>query len=382
MRQLGVVPTYNQATVNQDIQASPLPTSAPTPTPAPSGGLLRTALPVAATALSLVAMLFAWNARNHSLAIERESIKNQSEAVAQVAEARATARAADEAARDAQSKATLLDARMADTAVQRSQLESLMLQLSKSRDENAMGEMEALLRAAAQQSQWTGRSEPLMAALKQADERLATMPSARLANVRRAVARDMQRLQASGGVDGASLALQIDELLRQVDALPLTMQAPIAVDKLAKPARTTGSPNPTVTDALPWREQVAAFWGRWTSTVADEARALVRITRIDQPQASLLPPEQAYFVRENLKLRLLSARLAVLSRQSDVALSDLRAAQTAVDVQFDAQNKRVTAASDTLKQITAAAKQVPLARPDETLTALAAFAAATSPLNK
>jgi uroporphyrin-III C-methyltransferase len=343
--------------------------------------VVSTGLPIAATALSLVAMLFAWNARNHSLAIERDSIKNQSEAVAQVAEARATARAADEAARDAQSKATLLDARMADTAVQRSQLESLMLQLSKSRDENAMGEMEALLRAAAQQSQWTGRSEPLLAALKQADERLATMPSARLANVRRAVARDMQRLQASGSVDGATLALQIDELLRQVDTLPLTMQAPIAVDKLAKPARSTVTPNPT-TDALPWRDQLAAYWDRWTSSVADEARALVRVTRIDQPQASLLPPEQAYFVRENLKLRLLSARLAVLSRQNDVALNDLRAAQSAVDVQFDAQNKRVTAASDTLKQITAAAKQVPLARPDETLTALAAFAAATSPLNK
>jgi uroporphyrin-III C-methyltransferase len=376
--------------VNQDPPASP----SPTPTPAaaaavqpsglgqpPPGGVVSTGLPIAATVLSLVAMLFAWNARNHSLAIERDSIKNQSEAVAQVAEARATARAADEAARDAQSKATLLDARMADTAVQRSQLESLMLQLSKSRDENAMGEMEALLRAAAQQSQWTGRSEPLLAALKQADERLATMPSARLANVRRAVARDMQRLQASGSVDGATLALQIDELLRQVDTLPLTMQAPIAVDKLAKPARSTVTPNPT-TDALPWRDQLAAYWDRWTSSVADEARALVRVTRIDQPQASLLPPEQAYFVRENLKLRLLSARLAVLSRQNDVALNDLRAAQTAVDVQFDAQNKRVTAASDTLKQITAAAKQVPLARPDETLTALAAFAAATSPLNK
>jgi uroporphyrin-III C-methyltransferase len=365
--------------VSQDLQASPAPKSQPAP---PSGGLVRTALPIAATALSLVAMLFAWNARNHSLAIERESIKNQSEAVAQVAEARATARAADEAARDAQSKATLLDARMADTAVQRSQLESLMLQLSKSRDENAMGEMEALLRVAAQQSQWTGRSEPLMAALKQADERLATMPSARLANVRRAVARDLQRLQASGGVDGATLALQIDELLRQVDTLPLTMQAPIAVDKLAKPARSVVKPDPTVTASLPWRDQLAAHWDRWTSTVADEARALVRVTRIDQPQASLLPPEQAYFVRENLKLRLLSARLAVLSRQNDVALNDLRAAQTVVDAQFDAQNKRVMAASDTLKQITAAAKQVPLARPDETLTALAAFAAATSPLNK
>ena len=48
------------------------------------------------------------------------------------------------------------------------------------------------------------------------------------------------------------------------------------------------------------------------------------MTRIDHPEAMLLAPEQAFFVRENLKLRLLNARLALLAASSTRAQADLR----------------------------------------------------------
>jgi uroporphyrin-3 C-methyltransferase len=104
-------------------------------------------------------------------------------------------------------------------------------------------------------------------------------------------------------------------------------------------------------------------------------RDLVRVTRVNDPDALLLAPEQAFFVRENLKLRLLNARLALLSRQFDVAQADLREAQQALERYFDRGSRRVAVVVDLLRQTAAQARQVNLPRPDATLAALATAAA-------
>jgi uroporphyrin-3 C-methyltransferase len=103
-------------------------------------------------------------------------------------------------------------------------------------------------------------------------------------------------------------------------------------------------------------------------------RSLVRVTRIENPEAVLVTPEQAFFVRENLKLRLLNARLALLSRQFDTAQSDLRDAQAALERYFDRSSKRVAATSDLVRQVASQSRLVTVPRPDDTLAALAAVA--------
>ncbi len=348
--------------------------------------------------LAVAASAVAWTTRGNQQSLERELVKRQSESQTLVVEAKALARAAEEAARDAQVKATMLETRLAETTAQRSQLESLMLTLSQSRDENAVGEMDALIRAAMAQSTWTGRTEPLLAALKHTDERLAVMQAPRLAVVRKAVARDIERLGAASVIDAAALSQRIDAVLVQVDELPLTIQvatrmvgdtaaAPRASAPATGTAATPSKPNagrasttpldtpaikPDTSPAAPasWREQGFAAWAAWRDSVAREARALLRISRIDQPSAMLLAPEQAYFVRENIKLRLLSARLAVQSRQVDVAQRDVREVQKMLDTYFDPQSKRTLAAKDSLQQVATNLPTTPLPRPDETLSAL------------
>ena len=106
--------------------------------------------------------------------------------------------------------------------------------------------------------------------------------------------------------------------------------------------------------------------------VWDEVRALVRVTRIDNPEAMLVAPEQAWFLRENLKLRLLNARLALLSRQFDIAQSDLRDAQAALERYFDRSSRRVATATDLVRQVAGQSRQLSVPRPDETLAAIAA----------
>jgi uroporphyrin-3 C-methyltransferase len=101
---------------------------------------------------------------------------------------------------------------------------------------------------------------------------------------------------------------------------------------------------------------------------------LVRVSRIDRPEAALLAPEQAFFLRENIKLRLLNARLGLLSRQLNAVEADLKSTEVALGRYFDTTAPQVMAAQKTLGQLRTELSTVELPRPDESLAALAAAA--------
>jgi len=80
-------------------------------------------------------------------------------------------------------------------------------------------------------------------------------------------------------------------------------------------------------------------------------KGLVRIRDLESNDAPLLTPAQTYFLRENLKLRLLSARVALLARDEASFREDLKATQGWIAKFFDARAKPTAAALATLKQI-------------------------------
>jgi len=280
-------------------------------------------------------------------------------------------------ARAAETKVALLEGRVAETALQRTQLEELIQQLSRSRDENVLADVDAAVRVAVQQSAITGSAEPLAAALRQSEERLARMNQPRLERVRRALARDLDRVRAVAISDIASLTIKIDEAIRAVDDLPLLAQPerrPVAPGRPGAAAVAAAPASAAASAARPqgwwpWLQAQGAWAGE---RVWGEVRALVRVTRIDHPEAALVAPEQAWFLRENLKLRLLNARLALLSRQFDTAQADLRDAVASLDRYFDRSARRVVLTADLVRQVAGQARQVSLPRPDETLAALSA----------
>src|SRR5205085_5024469 len=122
---------------------------------------------------------------------ERELVKRQEDSAQQVIEATLLARQAQEGARDAAAKVALLEARLNEVAIQRDQLEALAQSVARSRDENLVADSEAILRAALQQAALVGSAEPVVAALKQIDDRLARANEPRLEPVRRAIVRDL-----------------------------------------------------------------------------------------------------------------------------------------------------------------------------------------------
>jgi uroporphyrin-III C-methyltransferase len=324
--------------------------------------------------LALASLAVAWRAQERVKNIEQELVRRQQESQGQSSEARLLAKQAQDSSRESAAKVALLEARVAEVAIQRGQLEDLIQSMSRSRDENLVVDVEAGIRVAQQQSAITGSAEPLLAVLKQADERLARVNQPRLEGVRRAIARDLDRVRAVGVADINSLVIKLDEAVRLVDELPLLSSA--EQRKSASPAIPVAPQTPaSAATASDWAQTWRDGWAAATNRVWLEAKSLIRVTRIDQPEAMLLAPEQAFFLRENVKLRLLNARLALLSRQFDTAQTDLQSAQTSLDRYFDRSARRTGLASELVKQVAAQARQVTLPRPDDTLAALATASA-------
>ena len=277
----------------------------------------------------------------------------------------------------------MIEARLAEVTVQRGQLEELIQSLSRSRDENLLVDVEAAIRVALQQAAITGSAGPLVATLKQADERLARYAQPRLEGVRRAIARDLDRVKAVSLTDISSLSIKLDEAVRMVDELPLLAVASAGIEPRRDAAKAAGAPGLSAkpasaglgSDMASWAGRFNDLWIDAGGRVWGEVKSLVRVSRIDHPDAMLLAPEQSFFLRENLKLRLLNARLALLSRQFDTAQSDLLVAQGALARYFDRSSKRTVLATELVKQVSGQARLVSVPRPDDTLAALTAATA-------
>ena len=313
--------------------------------------------------------------------IQEELARRTTDTRAQSTEARSLAQDAQDSTREQSVRLSLMETRLSEVSLQRSQLEELMQSLSRSRDENLVVDVESDLRLAQQRALLTGSAEPLLAALKSADTRLTRAAQPRLNPLQRAVTRDIERVKSANIADVPALMLKLDELARLVDELPVVNEVasnniPHPVDAVpAKPQRD--APDAAKKSWLPGVDTLAlrAWSGRVAGSLWREASQLLRVSRIDQPEAALLAPEQAFFLRENLKLRLLNARLALLSRQTDAARADLINAGNWLGKYFDSSARKTQAARQLLVQVQDQLKNTDLPRLDETLAALATAAA-------
>jgi uroporphyrin-III C-methyltransferase len=336
------------------------PSGGPPSAPASRGALYLFGL-IAILALGSSVLL--WQKLSN---IQEQLARQSADAGSNAVEARAAAKQAQELARDTAARLTLAETRLGEVALQRSQLEDLIQSLSRSRDENLVADIQAALQVAQQQAQLTGSAEPLLSALRSADQRLERAGQPRLSRARAAIARDIDRIRGASVADVPGALVKLDELARVVDELPLANAVgPQPASTPTPPARRRAAPPPP---ALRW-------WERLLADVRDQARGLVRVSRIDDPDAMLLAPDQAFFVRENLKLKLLNARLGLLARQTDSARGDVAAAAQAVRKYFDASSRRTQAALALLQQVQGQLRSAELPRIDETLAVLATTAA-------
>src|SRR5512133_44307 len=352
-------PTPGAANLHPDVAgAVAVPPSVLKPLGLPHWQLLLALAIAVAAMLALLLSGLLWQ----KLSSMQEQLARQSaDASAQSLEARSTAKLAQELARESAARVAVFDARLSEITLQRTQLEELMQSLSRSRDENLVVDIESAIRLAQQQAQLTGSIEPLLAALKTADQRVSRAAQPRLTSLQRAIRRDIDRIKSAVVSDTPGLLMKLDELVR--------LAGDVVLANAVAPVSATGSIKRQSLETLP------TWWQRSLQVVMTEARSLVRLSRIEQPEAALLSPEQSFFLRENLKLKLLNARLGLLARQIESAQADLAAAHQTLDKYFNATSRKTQTAVSLLQQVQNQMKTLQLPHVDETLAAIATAAA-------
>ena len=232
--------------------------------------------------------------------------------------------------------------------------------LVRTYDERALAEVEHALVLGQQQLQLAGDAKLALRALSGAEAQLARVDTGRYLPLRRAMANDMERLRRAPMADLAGQALRIDTLLMTIDSLPL------AFDR---------SPVDAAPPAVAPAED-GHFIERLMQDVWGEFRQLVRIERLDRPDPVLLAPAHSVFLRENLKLRLVNARLALLQRNGVIWREDIGLAREWIERYFDTRARATDNALVSLRQLASVDPGEALPDLNESMSALAQLKAA------
>lgn len=335
--------------------------SLPPPRPAPASSAWRNPwLIVALIALALAGWQWV-ETRLKISGTQQELARRLAESDAGAAETRALARQAEERTAALQERFGALEAKIAESQSQQATLEKLFQDLARSRDEWAIAEVEQNVTLAAQQLQLSGNVRGAVAALQTADSRLAAGGRPQLLALRKAINHDLEQLRTLPLADLPGMNLRLESVLIAVDSLPL------AID--ARPRAETQTPVPTEEGAADGNAALAIVH-RFASDLWREFRSLVRIQRFDRDEAVLLAPGQSFFLRENLRLHLLNARLALLSRDQTSFRNELKRTQDWLERYFDGRDPAVQAAQGQMKQLASTEIDIQLPTLNESLSAI------------
>jgi uroporphyrin-III C-methyltransferase len=308
------------------------------PPPAARSRLSRNvdpALWIAVLALAVAAWQW-YDGRGETAALREETTAKLAAAAAELRDSRRAGAEAREAIAAAQAKLAQLESRLAESQEQRTALEALYQELARNRDDWAYAEIEQSLHIAGQQLALAGNVKAALAALQAADNRLQRMDRPQLASLRKAINRDIERLKAAPHADTLAISARLDALIAQVDRLPLAMEA--------RPQAAEPRPEaPGAAESSPWARFWAELWG--------DLSQLIRVERMDKADAALLAPSQAFFLRENLRLRLIGARLALLARDATSYKADLKAARDWLGRYYATRNNNVARALASLRTL-------------------------------
>lgn len=317
------------------------------------------AVAVAALALALAALIaglgFAWNTYDRMSQLEAQLARRMGEFDAASREARSAAKAANDALSDLQNRLVALETRAQEAQSQQLALTAMYQDLARSQDERVVADIEQTLLLAQQQLQLAGNVRAAILGLEAAETRLTHLGKPQFAALRAAIAKDMERLKLMPAADAEGLNARLEALIQAVDGLKPESEAE---PPPASPALAKGGTADTL--------------ARLSREMWDEFKTLVRIRRLDHPELPLLTPSQTYFLRQNLKLRLLSARLALLQRDETAFRADLAAARDWTGRYFnrlEAGSKSFVASLDELLKAPVALKE---ARIDASLKAVRA----------
>ncbi len=333
--------------------SSPPPAAPPAPAAAPPSRFH--ALPLVAmlvSVLALAAAAWSWSdSRERIRDLKSELGKRLAESGKEVSESRLLARNSDDAMRQVSEKVAHIESQMVSSQQQQLALETLYKDLAQGRDQWTLAEIEQVLLTAAQQVQLAGNVKAAIIALEGADTRLQRLGKPQFTELRRAIATDLANLRAVPVIDEVGASARIEALVSRHATWPL------ASAQRSEAVPVQRAPGSTHVGQELWAE----------------LKNLVQIRRVDSKEAVLLPPDQAYFLRENLRLRLLSARLSLLSQDQAGFQADLRASSEMLSRYFNTRDAGVAAAIKEIHRLSNLQIAAKLPGIDASLAALEAY---------
>ncbi len=309
-------------------------------------------LRLAVGALAVLLALQWWTARSDVSELRREVAQRLQSGDTLNSQTKLIADRLDDELRSMQAKLAMLEARQLESQSQQIALEQLYRDLAKNRDDWALAEIEQVLSTASQQLQLAGNVRGALIALQNADTRLSRADRPQFITIRRAIAQDVDKLKSLPSVDLTGIAVKLDALIAQVDSMALLSDeepAPLAPPKSRPAPKAKGAQKGA--PAQDWRSALQERWSSWSADLWNDVRQLVRVRTVTKPEALLLTPEQAFFARENVKLRLLNARVALLSRNDSAFRSDLAEADQALQRYFDTADRHTQAGRELIRQL-------------------------------
>ncbi|MCB5197476.1 uroporphyrinogen-III C-methyltransferase [Deefgea salmonis] len=232
------------------------------------------------------------------------------------------------------SRLDIQENKQAEAGARQEALNHMYDNLSRGETLHSLAEVEQMLSFASQQLQIAGDINSALTALNNIDVQLAQLNRPELINVRQALTKDINTLKGTPYLDVIGITAKLNSIIDSIDSLPLI------VDAGHNNAPTRYQANTQHNSAQ-----------RFGAEIWHELKQLIQIRRIDQPDLVLLSPEQGFFLRENIKLRLLNARAALLLRNESAFRSDLKATERYLQQFFDARAPATDNAIKVLRQL-------------------------------
>ncbi|MBU6435911.1 MAG: uroporphyrinogen-III C-methyltransferase [Betaproteobacteria bacterium] len=273
-------------------------------------------------------------------------------------EAHALAKQASDELRAAQARLVIAESKIDDYAAQRAALDRLLADGAAREQTRIVSEFDQLLTLAEEEARLAGNPSILLGALKTLDSRSDAAPPGLRERLKAAIAKDTETLRKLDWPDRDQLMTRFDDLRRLIDDLPLGVELRPAQHAASAPAPAASAPR-----------------RNWLLALFEPVAGWFEIRRVDSPDALLSTPEQALWVRENIKMQLQSAQLSLLSRQGDTYKRSLERARVALQRYADTRQPKVQQALAMLQQLESVSVGMRLPRPRETRAVLAAAGA-------
>lgn len=257
---------------------------------------------------------------------------------------------ADERSTEAAARAASFEQKLSDFRSQQESLQTLYHELADNHEERIITEAEQLLIIASQQLQLAGNIKPALLALQTADSRLQGVETSQALQLRKAISQDIQRLQSLPQADISSMNLRLEGLIERVNTLPLVSERHPSPETSTVPDSDTNT------------------WRRLTREIWQDIKDMVRLERIDRPEPPLLNPDQSFFLKENIKLRLLAARISLLQRDEPTYRADLKAAETWLQNYFDMRDASTQYVLSVIRELSASTLSIQIPDIGETVS--------------